>query len=196
MTDPAVHAFHTTNWTQFIAASGNSPLARQALRELCETYYAPVELFVRRFRFGRNEVQSDDARDMTHEFFAKLLKGTALAMWMPHAVRFRSYLLGAVKNFLSDQFDRERAIKRGGGQTPLSLDQHESDSEFGASAALEVADPQGVPPDAWFDRQWALTVVEQAIASLRTDAEARGEISTFEVLQRWLCHSLQPWHRD
>ena len=186
MTDRAVHAFHTTNWTQVIAASGKSPPARQALRELCEAYYAPVELFVRRFRSARNAGQSDDARDMTHEFFAKLLEGNSLGHVDATRGRFRSYLLGAVKNFLSDQFDRERAVKRGGGQTPQSLDQHESDSEFGTSAALEVVDPQGFPPDAWFDRQWALTVVERAIASLRADAEARGEILNFEVLQRWL----------
>ena len=186
MTDRAVYAFHTTNWTQVIVASGKSPLARQALRELCEAYYAPVELFVRRFRSGRNEVQADDARDRTHEFFAKLLEGNSLGHVDATRGRFRSYLLGAVKKFLRDQLDRERAVKRGGGQTLQSLDQHESDSEFGASAALEIADPQGFPPDAWFDRQWALTVVEQAIASLRTDAEARGEISNFEVLQRWL----------
>ena len=184
MTDRAAHAFHTTHWTQVVAASGSSPLAKQALRELCETYYAPVELFVRRSRAGLNEPQADDTRDLTHEFFAKLLEGNSLGNVDRTRGRFRSYLLGAVKHFLCDQQDREQTLKRGGGHVVQSLDQPLRDA--GLSESLPIADPHGLPPDAYFDRQWALTVVEQAIATLRDEAASSGELSRFEVLQRWL----------
>ena len=170
------NAFHTTRWTQVIAAHGKTPEAKQALRELCETYYAPVELFVRRYRGG-----VDDARDLTHEFFAKLLEGNSLDNADRTRGRFRSYLLGAVKHFLSDQHDRDQTLKRGGGQTTQSLDRATREQE-----PVPVADPQGLPPDAYFDRQWALAVIEQAIATLRDEAASSGELARFEVLQRWL----------
>ena len=176
MSDQSANAFRTTRWTQVVAAHGTTPEAKQALRELCETYYGPVELFVRRSRVG-----ADDAQDLTHEFFAKLLEGNSLDNADRTRGRFRSYLLGAVKHFLSDQFDREQTLKRGGGQTTQSLDRPLGDNE-----PIVIADPNGLPPDAYFDRQWALAVVEQAIATLRTEAESSGELARFEVLQRWL----------
>lgn len=181
MSDAAANSFHTTRWTQVVAAYGKTPEAQQALRELCETYYGPVELFVRRYRGG-----AEDARDLTHEFFAKLLEGDSLGNADRTRGRFRSYLLGAVKHFLNDLRDRDQTLKRGGGRTPQSLDQplREDDSEN--AETLAIADPRGLPPDAYFDREWALAVVEQAIETLRAEAASAGELSRFEVLQRWL----------
>src|SRR6185295_11308291 len=97
--DVSPNSFQTTRWTQVVAARGTSPEAKQALRELCTAYYAPVELFVRRYRGDEA-----DARDLTHEFFAKLLEaeGTSLGQADRTRGRFRSYLLGAVKHHLAD----------------------------------------------------------------------------------------------
>src|SRR6266496_5387794 len=116
MNDRSADAFCTTRWTQVLAARGESPEAKHALRDLCADYYAPVEAFVRRCRTGH-----DDARDLTHQFFAKLLEGNSLKGVERTRGRFRTYLLGAVKHFLSDQVDRTLAEKRGSGQSPLSL---------------------------------------------------------------------------
>src|SRR5580704_9931866 len=96
--DHSANAFRTTRWTQVLAARGESPEARRALRHLCEVYYSPVEAFVRRYRAGH-----DDARDLTHQFFVKLLERNSLKGVERTQGRFRSYLLGAVKHFLSDQ---------------------------------------------------------------------------------------------
>src|SRR5947208_12137956 len=101
MKDPPASDFRTTHWTRVLASRGASPEARQALRDLCEAYYGPVEAFIRRYRSGH-----DDARDLTHAFFAKLLEGSGLAGIERTRGRFRSYLLGAVKHFLADQHDR------------------------------------------------------------------------------------------
>jgi DNA-directed RNA polymerase specialized sigma24 family protein len=183
MNDRSANAFRTTHWTQVLAACGESPEARHALRELCEAYYAPVEAFVRRYRAGH-----DDARDLTHEFFAKLLEGNSLRGVERTRGRFRSYLLGAVKHFLSDQANRALAAKRGSGQAPQSLDACPSPnrSERQERTPQDVADPHGFPPDAFFDRQWAVAIVEKAMSVLQAEAQERGETQRFEVLRRWL----------
>jgi DNA-directed RNA polymerase specialized sigma24 family protein len=171
--------FHTTRWTQVIAAQGTSPDANQALRDLCAAYYVPVELFVRRYR------GTDDARDLTHEFFVKLLEGLSLRGADRAQGRFRSYLLGAVRHFLADCDDRQRAARRGGGQKPLSLDHSQAKSAEDRDPA-GVADPRAFPPDEFFDRNWALAVVESAIGNLRGEAFVAGEVERFDVLKHWL----------
>jgi DNA-directed RNA polymerase specialized sigma24 family protein len=183
MTDSSANAFRTTRWTQVLAARGESTEAKHALRDLCEVYYGPVEAFVRRYRAGH-----DDARDLTQEFFARLLEGNRLSGVERTRGRFRSYLLGAVKHFLSDQVDRRLAEKRGSGQSPQSL--HASPirnrSERQEHTPLDVADPHGFPPDAFFDRQWALAVVESTMSVLQAESQDCGEAKRFEVLRRWL----------
>lgn len=198
MTDRAPHSFQTTHWTQVIAAQGDSPDAKHALRTLCETYYAPVELFVRRYRDQSRTGQqtqsnsvtsqlSDNARDLTHEFFAKLLEGRSLDHVDRTRGRFRSYLLGAVKHFLADQQDYDRALKRGGHPVTQSLSSSANESsDDHPHDRHDIVDPQGFPPDAYFDRHWALTVVQAAMDTLRSEAEASEELERFEVLQRWL----------
>jgi RNA polymerase sigma factor (sigma-70 family) len=170
---PEPHQFRTTRWTQVIAARGASPEGRQALRDLCETYYEPVALFIQRSR----PAGLDEARDLTHEFFTLLLEGQRLDQADQSRGRFRSYLLGAVKHFLADRRDREQAQKRGGDRVIQSLSE-----DPGAIAAHTAS----LPPDAYFDRQWGLTVVQQAITVLKQEAEAAGELSRFAALQPWL----------
>jgi DNA-directed RNA polymerase specialized sigma24 family protein len=186
MNDRSAIAFHTTCWTQVLATRGESPEARHALRDLCEAYYGPVEAFVRRYRSGH-----DDARDLTHAFFAKLLEGNSLKGIDRTRGRFRSYLLGAVKHFLADQAERTLAEKRGGGQSRQSLDARPSSirSDQPERAPFDVADPHGFPPDAFFDHQWALAIVETAMSVLQAEARDRGETGRFEVLKRWLVAS-------
>src|SRR5688572_10877256 len=186
MDDRSANAFRTTHWTQVLAARGVSAEAEHALRDLCEAYYDPVEAFVRRYRTGH-----DDARDLTHEFFARLLEGNSLKGVDRTRGRFRTYLLGAVKHFLSDQMDRTLAEKRGSGKSPLSLQaspgHHRSERQ--EQTPLDVADPHGFPPDAFFDRQWALAIVEKAMNVLQAESHDRGETQRFEVLRRWLIPS-------
>lgn len=181
------HRFQTTHWTQVVAARGKSPEAKEALRSLCETYYQPVELFVQRYISTSGTTSKEEARDLTHEFFTKLLEGLSLDHADRNRGRFRSYLLGAVKHFLADRRDRDHALKRGGGLGIHSLTGQGTTSNGDRSkAASEIADPDGFPPDSYFDRQWALAVVNQAIDTLRTEAEANGDLEKFEVLQQWL----------
>src|SRR5262245_42376034 len=110
--------FTPTRWTLVVQAKGAGEAARAALSELCAAYYAPVVSFLR--SEGREE---DPARDLAHEFFARVLAGASLRGADPARGRFRSYLLGAVKHFLADARDKAAAEKRGGGITPVSLEE-------------------------------------------------------------------------
>lgn len=172
--------FQTTRWTLVLAARGSSAESRTALRELCDAYYAPVELFVRRYCGG------EDTRDLTHEFFAKLLEGNSLGHLDPTRGRFRSYMLGAVKHFLADLRDRERTLRRGGDRVHQSLDQPRANGDDSNGGFAEIVDPCGFPADAYFDREWAVAVVEHAIQAMHQDAVSTGDVERFEVLKHWL----------
>jgi DNA-directed RNA polymerase specialized sigma24 family protein len=167
--------FRTTRWTQVSRAKADSPEGRRALAELCNAYYEPVATFLRcELREG------DAARELTHNFFANMLAGGAITHARQERGRFRSYLLGAVKHFLSHHREAERRLKRGGGVKDISLNDTDADE------ARSVADANVLSPDAAFDRQWALTVVARALESLRGECVSEGRADFFEQVKPWL----------
>jgi RNA polymerase sigma factor (sigma-70 family) len=177
MIDPAPsHAFAPTRWTLVLRARGESVEARGALSELCEAYYQPVFRFLR--REGREE---DAARELTQEFFARLLTGGGFGAADPRRGRFRSYLLGAVKHFLSNQRDHEQRQKRGSGVAPESLD-----AQTGTETTLQVADHASTPDDTLFDREWALAVMDRALQSLAAEFTGADKMEQFTALKPWL----------
>ncbi len=142
--------FLTTHWTQVLAARGNTPEARQALSDLCAAYYSPVLTFLR--QSGHDE---DLARELAHEFFAAILQRHGLDGADPRRGRFRTYLLGAVKHFLANRHASALRRKRGANAP------HESIAPgTDTSPGLDIADPASLPPDALFDREWAVNVDE------------------------------------
>jgi DNA-directed RNA polymerase specialized sigma24 family protein len=170
--------FIPTRWTLVLRARGESPSAQAALSELCEAYYAPVLAFI------RGDGRADDAaRELTQEFFARLLARHGLASVKPGLGRVRSFLLGAVKHFLADQRDRDQAVKRGGGQTIVSV---EADLQANTTSQLQVPDPATQPRDTIFDREWAETLVRRAIDALANESVATGKADLFEALKPWL----------
>jgi RNA polymerase sigma factor (sigma-70 family) len=177
-TTRAPAAFVTTHWTRVLEARGDSPDAQAALGELCTAYYAPVLAFLR--RSGRDD---DAARDLTQEFFARLLARRGLDTVERGRGRFRSFLLGAVKHFLADQHDRASAAKRGGGQESVPFDAH---SEGDTTVSLQIPDATATVPDAFFDRQWALTILDRALRALAAEHHAAGKSTQFETLKPWL----------
>jgi DNA-directed RNA polymerase specialized sigma24 family protein len=167
--------FRTTRWTQVSRAKASSSEGRRALAELCNAYYEPVAAFL------RCELRdADAARELTHDFFAHLLAGGAIARAGQERGRFRSYLLGAVKHFLSHHREAARRLKRGGGVKNFSL------NETDAGGARSVPDAGVLSPDAAFDRQWALSVVARALAALRSECTAEGRADFFEQVKPWL----------
>ncbi|XOV71581.1 MAG: RNA polymerase sigma factor [Verrucomicrobiota bacterium] len=171
-------SFHTTRWTRIALARGSSVESRQALEELCEAYYRPVESYIR--------VRVRDvalAKDWTQEFFADFLKRQSMHQADREKGRFRSYLLGAVNHFLADQRKSLSRQKRGGDVTMVSMDMDDSDDE---GKSLGLSDPKSDMTDEVFDREWAFTLLDRALRALQTDEEARGGGKPFEILKPWL----------
>src|ERR1700719_4243666 len=113
--------FASTRWTVVYQAGdskASSQAAMSALSELCQIYWRPVYLFLR-----RQGIAQHDAEDLTQGFFADLIENRAYARADRMKGRFRSFLLGTLKHFQADARDRERAQKRGGGSAPLQLDE-------------------------------------------------------------------------
>jgi RNA polymerase sigma-70 factor (ECF subfamily) len=168
--------FATTRWSIVAAAGARaSPDARAALTILCETYWYPVYAFVR--RRGSN---AEDARELTQEFFATLIEKEYLRAADSDRGRFRSFLLTAVKRFLSKQRERDGALKRGGGQKPMSLD-------FEAGEARYRLEPShDWTPERIFERRWALTLLDRVVERLAEEYAARGKSRLFEQLKTCL----------
>ena len=169
--------FFTTRWTQILQAKEDSAQGRKALADLCAQYYEPVVTFL------RIELRdADAAREVSHAFFAETLAGGTIAGAKREQGRFRSYLLGAVKNFLSRYREAALRLKRGGGVLPMSLDENEE-------AAQAIADTRQIPTDVAFDRQWAVTLIARALALVRQECEADGKAEFFDHVKPWLTGS-------
>jgi RNA polymerase sigma-70 factor (ECF subfamily) len=173
MTSP----FQATRWTLVVRSRGDDTPAKAALSELCEAYYEPVVVFLR--REGRGD---DAARELAHGFFAGLLEGGALRNAEEKRGRFRSYLLGALKHFLADQRDHAMAAKRGGGVDHLQVDADASTSAPG----LQIVDSSMAAPDSDFDRQWAISLLDSALRDLESEMSAEGKSAMFALLKPWL----------
>jgi RNA polymerase sigma factor (sigma-70 family) len=157
-------SFAPTRWTLILRARGETPQARAALSE----------------RQGRQE---DAARELTQEFFARVLAGSGFDAADPERGRFRSYLLGALKHFLADQRKHEHRLKRGGPMVTESLDATGPDGE---QSSLQVADTNLPAPEAFFDREWALAMVGRAMTLLEKEFAEGGKTLQFDTLKHWL----------
>jgi RNA polymerase sigma-70 factor (ECF subfamily) len=157
----AASLFATTHWSVVQAAGQRSSSdAAAALEQLCQTYWFPVYAYVRRWGHG-----AEDARDLTQEFFAQLLRDNTVAAADRERGRFRSFLLGILKRFLTHARAHRTAQKRGGGAMPLSWEQDLAEEKY----ACEPRD--GFAPDELFDRRWAAAVLEQALSRLASNDE-------------------------
>jgi RNA polymerase sigma-70 factor (ECF subfamily) len=178
--------FRTTRWSVVLAARGSDqPQARDAMATLCGVYWYPLYAFVR-----SRGTRPEEAEDLTQAFFAHLLEKDALRQVDPSKGRFRSFLLASFRNFLSDEWTRQRAEKRGGGVAPVSLDAQAVEERY----ALEPA--HDLTPERIFERQWALTVIEQALARLQERYVRSGKQDHFETLKVFLAERRPAPHAD
>jgi RNA polymerase sigma-70 factor (ECF subfamily) len=176
MSNAEAGQFQTTSWTLIQAAAHRpTPDSREALERLCQIYWRPVYAFIRRRGYDQ-----DRAQDLSQAFFARLLEKNYVLAADPERGRFRSFLLTAVKNFLANEWDWESAQKRGGGETPASIDLLEAERWY-APAAIETSTPESL-----FERRWALSLLEQVMAKLRAELVAAGKGAQFEVLLPFL----------
>lgn len=160
--------------------------ARRALERLCEAYWFPLYAFVR----GRGHSR-EDAEDLVQLFFLRLVETRFIDAAQRGAGRFRTFLLHAMKQFLSDRRRRESALKRGGGKTPIRIDAASAEGRY---AGL-IADRR--TPEQEFEHQWALTVLDRVLESMEREARRRGRSEEFRLLSPFLTDgSPQRSYRD
>ena len=156
--------FETTNWSLIVRATGeSSSAARTALAGLCETYWPPVYAFIR-----RRGLSPADAEDLTQSYFARFFEKDYLRDFRPEAGRFRTFLRASISHFLSNEWDRERALKRGGGKVQVSFDAATAEERL----RLEPVDR--LTPEAIFERTWAAALLARCLERLREEQKATG----------------------
>jgi RNA polymerase sigma factor (sigma-70 family) len=170
--------FVTTRWSLILSAAhlgSGEQKAREALAELCRTYWRPIFLFVR----GRG-YSIEDAQDLTQDFFVTILKND----WLQHADRnrgrFRSLLLKSLQNFIINAAEKTHARKRGGGAEFVSWDDWMAEASSQLSLPAEALN--SLPPERLFDLAWATTVVGHALQRLREECESKGKLWLFQTL--------------
>jgi RNA polymerase sigma factor (sigma-70 family) len=170
--------FVTTRWSLILSAAklgSEEQRARDALAELCRTYWRPIFSFVR----ARGH-SIEDAQDLTQDFFVSILKKNWLHQVDRNRGRFRSLLLKSLQNFLINAAEKTHAHKRGGGVEFISWDDWMAEGPSQLSIPLQALD--SLPPERIFDLTWATTVVEHAFQRLREECESKGKLWLFQVL--------------
>jgi RNA polymerase sigma-70 factor (ECF subfamily) len=169
---PSPDDFPSTVWIRIEQARDSSAeRAREALAELCQAYWRPVYAFVR-----RKGNDPDRAADLTQDFFTRLIEPGALAAVDAAKGRFRSFLMAACTHFLSNRRVHERALKRGGGRSPVSIDRLEAEQRLRYEPFHEMT------PERIFLRQWATTLLDRVIAQLRSEASVKGRSRLFDQI--------------
>jgi RNA polymerase sigma-70 factor (ECF subfamily) len=163
--------FPHTRWSLVFAATRKDSVeSGVALEAFCRAYWQPLYAYVR--CCGHS---SHDAQDLTQEFFGRLLEKRWLEAASREKGKLRTFLITALKNFMSNELRRASAQRRGGGQRHVQFDTALAESRL-------VAD-QGKAPDQAFDRQWALTLLNLTVERLREEFVAVGRPDDFEALK-------------
>jgi RNA polymerase sigma-70 factor (ECF subfamily) len=166
--------FETTHWTMVQRAreTQSDASAQKALSDFCEAYWPPLYAFVR-----HRGTASPEAQDLVQGFFAHLLEQNTLSRADREKGKLRTFLLGSFQNYLFNEYDRARALKRGGGHQILSIHEHLSEAEASMMETLHLSE------SAAYDLVWASNVVKRAWQHLENAFEAEGKKEWLEVLR-------------
>ncbi len=172
---PGRRQFATTHWSLVDAAKGDEASqtrAREALEELCRAYWYPLYAFVR----SRGYL-AVDAQDLTQAFFARIIETSGFASADRERGRFRSYLLGAMKHFLANEWHRAQTQKRGGQVQFIEWDALDPEARYAGVSK------QSDNPEHLFDREWALETIAGALQALRDEMVTAGKSEHFDALK-------------
>jgi DNA-directed RNA polymerase specialized sigma24 family protein len=170
-------AFQTTHWTLVLHAGQSDPTetAREALSDFCEAYWPPLYTFLRLRGHA-----SPDAQDLLQGFFVHLLEKNTLSRADKEKGRLRTFLLGSLQNFLCNEYDRSRTLKRGGGHRIVSIDEHLPEAEASMMDTAHLSDSRG------YDLAWASNIVKRAWQHLQNAFEAEGKAESLKVLKPFI----------
>jgi RNA polymerase sigma factor (sigma-70 family) len=178
--------FATTHWSVVLAARPHdTPQSVIAREKLCRSYWYPLYAYVRRRGYS-----VEDAQDLTQEFFARFLAGDSMSRADQRRGRFRSYLLGALNHFLSDEWDKSHRLKRGGQVCQIRFDAASGEARY----ALEPADERS--PDCLFERRWALALLDGVWSELQQEYGAAGKERVLERLSVFMTGEAEGGYRE
>jgi len=158
------------------ARDSSGASADDAMQALCTTYWRPLYTFIR--RSGRSV---EDAQDLTQSFFSRLLEKNYLRHVDPALGKFRSFLLAALRNFMTNEWRREQTLKRGGQAAFLSTEEMTRAEDYYAAGVSGVETPEQI-----FERNWALAMLERAARRLEEEFLAAGKGAAFVHLKPYL----------
>jgi DNA-directed RNA polymerase specialized sigma24 family protein len=161
--------FPDTPWTLIAEATLHGDEGgRKAMEGLCSRYYQPVRSFI--VWQGRS---SDEADDLTQSFFLYVCDKGIMQRADRLRGKFRTFIIAVLKHFLSHEHRAAGAQRRGGG-AEMELEE--------ADAALEDEGQN----DARFDTEWALALMDAALARVAEEiTQARG-VEALETLGLFL----------
>lgn len=163
-----------THWSiVFAAGKDSSADARKAFGELYVAYSRPLLAYLHRLGHSR-----DSASDLLHGFFEHLLENNGLST-VEKKGNFRHWLRRSLTNFIRDQWDKQRALKRGGGKTHLSVG---PDFEAGEVDPTDT----GLSPERAYDRKWAIALLKRVLAKLAAEYVQNGKERLFLELKDFL----------
>jgi RNA polymerase sigma factor (sigma-70 family) len=166
--------FHTTRWSVvLLSAQSHLSGSKEALAELCKLYWYPLYGHIRRYGFSAH-----DAQDLTQGFFLDLLEHKALSRVDQQKGKFRSFLLASLQNFLSNEAQKARCLKRGGQVQFVYLDLNDAEDRYGKEERVE-----NLTPDKIFDARWAFALLNEAKRRLRQEYVDIGKTAIFEALK-------------
>ena len=174
-TSEAPRDFPNTRWSVVLAARQRpSPESAAALEAICRSYWYPLYAYIRRYGHSPH-----DAQDLTQEFFCRLLE----KRWLDAADRdkgkLRTFLIVALKKFMSKEWRRASGQRRGGGHAHVQFDTVFAESRY-------AADSRSLAPDEIFDQQWALTLLDLTTNRLRAEFATADKPDDFDVLKSCL----------
>jgi RNA polymerase sigma factor (sigma-70 family) len=173
---PEAGWFATTHWSVvLLAGRADSSQGAEALEKLCHTYWYPLYVYVR-----RQGNSPEDAQDLTQIFFSRLLEKNSFAKADPDRGKFRTFLLGSLKNFLVNEWKRAGRLKRGGDLTFLSFDANEAEERY-TGERIDESNPANA-----YERQWAVALIEQVFSMLRGEYAVADKAQLFEALKAFV----------
>jgi RNA polymerase sigma factor (sigma-70 family) len=175
---PQVEAggFRTTRWSVvLLSAQSQAPGSKAALEELCSAYWYPLYAFV---RYRGHSPQ--DAQDLTQGFFLHLFEHKALTHVDPLKGKFRSFMIASLQNYLSQQRELARRLKRGGKVEFVCLDLQRAEDRYRLEPINHLT------PEMIFNARWGMALLGAAMNRLERECAAQGKTATFETLKTFL----------
>jgi RNA polymerase sigma-70 factor (ECF subfamily) len=155
------------------AVSPDAARARQAQAALCQAWWKPVYAFIR-----RRGHTPEEAEDLTQEFFTRLIETNMLRSARSDRGSFGGFLMGCVRHFLSNEWDRAHAWKRGGAAVVVEIDDPEHDRRG------EPVDR--TTPDRLYETAYALGLLDRSLVRVRGECRDGNQRRRFDQFEGFL----------